>query len=86
MNDIGLRSSWDPSLLKGASSFGLRAPRAHSARGPRWIAPKGKLARTISVCDPVGTPHFLKALRPSDYAPPARTARGAPAGSHQKEN
>ncbi len=38
------QSNWVPVILKGATSFGLRAPRPHSARGPLWIAPKGKLA------------------------------------------
>ena len=38
------QSDWVPVILKGATSFGLRAPRPHSARGPLWIAPKGKLA------------------------------------------
>ena len=36
------QSNWVPVILKGATSFGLRAP--HSARGPLWIAPEGKLA------------------------------------------
>jgi hypothetical protein len=30
--------------FKGATSCGLRAPHAHSAWGPHWIAPKGNLA------------------------------------------
>jgi len=38
------QSNWVPVILKGATSCGLRAPRAHSARGPLWIATKGKLA------------------------------------------
>ncbi len=34
MNDIGLRSSWDPHFLKALRPCRLRAPRAQSARGP----------------------------------------------------
>lgn len=44
MRPIITQSDWVPVILKGATSCGLRAPRAHSARGPNWIAPKGNLS------------------------------------------